>query len=117
MEMALPVIGKFSTARSVWTPKYAAAGTARSPSRSCSIRTSSACMRLLRRLAHRFEDRSQLRAHRDPERPPGWELPLEPLLVNARELTRFGELLERALHKRGERRVVLTEHDPIGVVR
>src|SRR5438105_7922333 len=117
MEIALPVIGKFSTARSVWTPKYAAAGTARSPSRSCSIRISSACMPLLRRLAHRFEDGSELRAHCNPERPAGREPPLEPLLVEARELTRFGELLERVLDQPRKRRVVLAKHDPVRVVR
>ena len=36
--MVMPVIGKFSTARSEWTPQYASAGTSRSPSRSCSMR-------------------------------------------------------------------------------
>ena len=36
--MVVPVIGKFSTARSEWTPQYASAGTSRSPSRSCSMR-------------------------------------------------------------------------------
>ncbi len=38
-ETGMPVIGKFSTARSVWTPKSASAGTSRSPRRSCSRRT------------------------------------------------------------------------------
>src|SRR5947209_14777097 len=33
-----PVMGKFSTARSVWMPQYASAGTSRSPRRSCSRR-------------------------------------------------------------------------------
>lgn len=38
MDMGIPVIGKFSSARSVWMPKYACSGTSLSPRRSCSIR-------------------------------------------------------------------------------
>ena len=34
------VMGKFSTARRVWTPYRASAGTSRSPRRSCSVRVS-----------------------------------------------------------------------------
>src|SRR5690242_15770313 len=128
--MALPVIGKFSTARSVCTPKYALCGTARSPRRSCSMRVSDAIIessirrRLPRRgadsfgrLAHRLEDRFELRAHLDAERAPRRQLAQEPLLVEPRELARFGEFLERALDERGERRVVAAEHDPVRVVR
>ncbi|WP_338900611.1 hypothetical protein WBG99_33000 [Streptomyces sp. TG1A-60] len=36
--------GKFSVARRVWTPPYASAGTARSPSRPCSLRVTAAVM-------------------------------------------------------------------------
>ena len=36
--IGMPVIGKFSSARSVWMPQYASSGTSRSPIRSCSVR-------------------------------------------------------------------------------
>src|SRR5271165_3770988 len=109
--MALPVIGKFSKARSVCTPKYAPEGICRLPSRSCSTRYFSVAMafflcgpaacgnpriRLFGRLAHRLKDRLELPAHGDAQGSAGGELAQEPLLVDARQLARLGQPVEGA---------------------
>src|SRR6266403_3720547 len=64
----------------------------------------------------RTEDFAQLGAHRQRQVFAGRRAALEPAPLDPLQLAALGEAPERALDDRGELRIVLAEHDAVGVV-
>src|SRR5262245_15224780 len=71
---------------------------------------------LLRLRGHRPDQRLELRAHRQIEALARRQPPQEPALVLALDLSVLRQVVERLLYERRKLRVILAEHDAVGIV-